>query len=207
LFTGFFAAAASLFGLGCGKAVSGRYVMATDPGSRYSFKYVRDRVTDLWIYREFELRVDTVRPMPEPWSDDAHGDRLSLQLFRPQTAQTGGLRSGTPAIEDGYRIWRGADVADESDLDGRAAYGVNVSWPREGEETRYDPLEIFSLPPLGDTEPGTWSPWLTAASLREGGFGWWEEVHGKAADPVSAPEHPFEFRWRLVTIDAPGRIP
>jgi len=197
---------ASLFGA-CGKAASGRYAMATDPASRYRFQYVRDRTTGLWIYREFELRVDTIRPAPDLWSDDAHGDRLSLQLFRPETAQSGGLRSGTPSIEEGYRIWRGADVADKSDLDGRAAYGVNIAWPREGEETRYDPLEIFSLPPLGDTEPGSWSPWVTAASLREGGFGWWEEVHGKPLDSVPAPEHPFEFRWRLVAMDVPGRIP
>ena len=71
-----------------------------------------------------------------------------------------------------------------------------------------DALEIFQLPPLGETEPGTWSEWATAAKLREGGFGWWEEVHGKSGDSTPPPpRYPFEFRWRLVLDEVPGRIP
>lgn len=57
------------------------------------------------------------------------------------------------------------------------------------------------------TEPGVWSPWFAASSLREGAFGWWEEVHGKPLDSLPKPEHPFEFRWRLVLNEVPGRIP
>ena len=209
LLGGLLAALASLFGLRCGKgpSLSTRYHMLRDMGSRHNFLYVHDRVTDRWVYREFELRVDTTRPLPEPISDDEHGDKLSLQLFKPGMAKSGGLRSGTPVMEEGYRIWRGADIADEADLAGRAAYGVNVSWPVEGEETRHDPLEIFPLPPLGETEPGVWSEWFTASSLREGAFGWWEEVHGKPLDSLPKPEHPFELRWKLVLDEVPGRIP
>jgi hypothetical protein len=206
---GVIAAAASLFGLKCGKGASpsGRYEMAADPGARQSSRYVRDRVTGEWVYREFELRVDTVRPLPEPLRDSEHGDRLSLQLFEPGMTKSGGLRSGLPVVEQGYRIWRGADILKEADLRGTAAYGVRISWPRKGEETRHDPLEIFPLLPLGETEPGVWSPWFTASSLREGGFGWWEEVHGKPLDSLPRPEHPFEFRWKLMLDEVPGRLP
>jgi len=207
---GILATVASLFGIGCGKSTSTRYRMATDPGSRYSFRYVYDKVSGRWIYREFELRVDTTRPLPDPISDSENGDRLSLQLFRPGTAQTGGLRSGTPVIEGGFRIWRGADVSDESDLEGQAAYGVTVAWPVVDDTSGapHDALEIFQLPPFGETEPGTWSEWATAAKLREGGFGWWEEVHGKPGDSAPPPpRYPFEFRWKLVLNEVPGRIP
>ena len=193
--------------LGCGRESSGRYYMEPDLGSRHRSEYVRDRVTDQWIYREIELRVDTLRPLPDPISDDQHGDKLSLQLFKPGMVKTGGLRSGTPVREDNYWIWRGAEALDEDDLKGRAAYGAQLEWPREGEETRYDPMEFFPLEALGTTEPGVWSPWLSAATMRAGAFGWWEEAHGKPADSLPRPEHPFELRWRLVLIDRPGWIP
>lgn len=207
---GILATIASLLGLGCGKSSSTRYSMATDLGSRHSSRYVHDRVTGKWVYREIELRVDTARPLPEPISDDEHGDRLSLQLFRPLTVQSGGLRSGTPVIEGGYRIWRGADVVNEGDLDGRAAYGVTVEWPvvDDSSGAPHDPLEIFQLTAFGETEPEVWSPWMTAAKLREGAFGWWDETYGRESDTVPPPpKYPFEFRWRLVLNEVPGRIP
>ena len=201
---------ASLLGLGCGKASSTRYSMATDLGSRHSFKYVHDRVTGKWVYREIELRVDTARPLPDPISDDEHGDRLSLQLFRPLTVQTGGLRSGTPVIEGTYRVWRGADMANEGDLEGKAAYGVTVEWPvvDDSSGAPHDALEIFQLPAFGETEPDVWSPWMTAAKLRVGAFAWWDETYGRDSDTVPpAPKYPFEFRWRLKLDEVPGRLP
>jgi hypothetical protein len=189
---GILATIASLLGLGCGKSSSARYTMATDLGSRHSSRYVHDRVTGKWVYREIELRVGTARHLPDPISDDEHGDRLSLQLFRPLTVQTGGLRKGTAVIEGGYRVWRGADVVNEGDLEGRAAYGVTVEWPvvDDSSGAPYDPLEIFQMPPFGETEPEAWSPWMTAAKLRE-----------------VAPKYPFEFRWRLKLDEVPGRLP
>jgi hypothetical protein len=202
---GLIAAVASF--VGCTKQPSGRYYMEADLGSRIRSEYVRDRLTGQWIYREFELRVDTLRPLPDPISDDEHGDKLSLQLFKPGWARTGGLRSGTPVREDGYWIWRGAEALDRADVEGRAAYGVQVEWPREGEETRYDPMEVFPLDSLGSTEPGVWSDWYSAASMRPGAFGWWEEVHGRPADSPPRPEYPFTLRWRLTLIDRPGWIP
>ena len=207
---GILATLASLLGIGCGKSSSTRYTLARDLGARTNSRYVFDRVSGQWIYREFELRVDTARPLPDPISDDEHGDRLSLQVFRPMTVASGGLRSGTPEIEGGYRIWRGADVAREEDLEGRVAYGVTVTWPVVDDTSGapHDALEIFSLPPFGDTEPDVWSEWVTAAKLREGGFGWWEEVHGKEGDSVPPPpKYPFEFRWRLRLDEIPGRLP
>jgi len=63
------------------------------------------------------------------------------------------------------------------------------------------------MPPLGEAEPGVWSPSSTAASMREGAFGWWEEVHGKPLDSIPAPRYLFEFCWRLLTDEVAGRLP
>jgi hypothetical protein len=198
---------AALLSVQCATSPRGRYVMATDPGSRYGFQYVRDRTTGRWVHREFEIRVDLERTLPELLKDADIGNRFSVQLFRPETAQTGGLFSAVPVAQDGFRVWRGADVIDKADLVGKAAYGVSVSWPEPGRETKVEPMEVFSLPPLDDTAPEEWSAWATAATLRAGAFGWWDQTAGNPVTPAPAPDHPFELRWRLVYAEIPGRIP
>src|SRR5262245_26633080 len=55
---------AALLCMQCAPAASGRYVMATDPGSFYGFRYVREAATGRWIQREFEIRVDRRRELP-----------------------------------------------------------------------------------------------------------------------------------------------
>jgi hypothetical protein len=169
---------------------SGRYRMARDPGSRYGFEYVRDRETGKWVNRECELRVSAARPLPEPLQDEAHGSRLGVSIFRSMSVESGLLLSIDFQLRDGYRVWPGAVVLDEDDLAGRVAYGIQVEWPEEGQETRYDPLEVIAMPPLGDTPPGEWSPFVRAGHLREGAFGWWEEVHGKDAPRLAPPSIP-----------------
>jgi hypothetical protein len=186
---------------------SARYRMARDPGSRHAFEYVRDRETGRWVIRACELRVSRARPLPEPLSDDAHGDKLGVSIFRPGSVESGLLLSLDFEERDGYRVWRGADVPDEDDLAGEVAFGVQVEWPRDGEETRYEPLEVIPLPPLGEVPPGEWSPWLRAGHLREGAFGWWEETHGRDAATLAPPEHPFEVRCRLALKEVPGVAP
>lgn len=190
-----------------GRVPPGRYRMATDPGSRYSFKYVMDRRTKRWVNREIELRVSVARPLPEPLTDDAHGDRISLQLLRSGSAQTGGLRSGLPVIEAGWRVWRGWDVLREDDLRGQSSYGVSVQWPVAGQGTRFDATEIFRLPPLGSLPPDAWSEWAEAADRRAGAFGWWEEARGAPPADAPKPEYPFQFRYRLVLFENPGVTP
>lgn len=186
----------------------GRYRMATDPASRHSFQYVQDKTTGRWVNREIELRVSVRRPAPESWSDDAHGDRLSLQLLRPISAQTAGLRSGLPVVEGEWLVWRGWEVLDESDLRGQSTYAVTVQWPVEGQSTRFDDSENFRLPPLGAMPPDAWSEWAEAADQRPGAFGWWAEVQGAPRDSSAArPAFPFQFRYRLVLFDNPGVTP
>jgi hypothetical protein len=186
---------------------AGRYTVARDPASRYGFQYVRDLKTGRWVQREFEIRVDLARDLPDLRADSDVGNRFSVQLFKPGTAQTGGLRSAVPVVEDGFRVWRGADVMDKHDLDGKVAYGVSVSWPQAGSETKYDPMEIFSLSSLAQTEPERWSAWMSAAALRSGAMGWWDQTMEKPVIPAPPPAHPFELRWRLVFAEIPGRIP
>jgi hypothetical protein len=181
--------------------------MAADPGSRYGFRYVRDTTTGRWVHREFEIRVDQRRALPPLRVASEIGNSFTVQRFKPETAQSGGIFSAIPSADGAFYVWRGADVADEGDLKGTVAYGVGVSWPQEGRETRHDPMEVFQLPPLGDAVPEAWSPWATAAVLRAGAMGWWDQTVGKPVEPAPAPEYPFEFRWRLVFADIPGRIP
>jgi hypothetical protein len=71
---------------GCfGSPSAGRYSMATDPASRYAFRYVRDRQTGLWVHRECEARVSAKRKLPDPISDSETGDRLHSQRVRRLT--------------------------------------------------------------------------------------------------------------------------
>lgn len=197
---------ASLTGIGCGAQPAGRYVAERDPGASVRIEYVRDRVTGQWAYREFELRVDTARVLPEPLRHPDRGDGLSVQLFGPGVAKSGGLRDIEPRIDGAYRVWSGADMMYRPDIDGHAAYGVQLEWYVEGEPTRKEPMEVFPMPALGETEPGEWSRWFSASSLRPGAFAWWEEVHGTPVDSLPKPEYPFEMRWRIVLDEVAGRI-
>lgn len=198
---------ASLAGIGCGAQDGGRYAAERDPGASVRTEYVRDRVTGRWAYREFELRVDTGRVLPHPLRHPISGDALSIQHFTPGTSKTGGLWSIDPTINDGYRVWSGADMMGRPDIEGQAAYGVIVKWYSEGEATRYEAMEVFPLPPLGDVQAGEWSPWFSAASLRPGAFAWWAEVHGEPIDSLPTPELPFQLRWRVMLDDVAGRVP
>ena len=117
-------AVASLLGLGCSTAPPGRYALAAEPGATPRTEYVRDRVSGRWVYREFEIRVDTTRVLPDPLRDPDHGNALSIQLFKPGSAQTAGLRSIEPRLADGHRVRSGADLAGRPDVEGQLAYGV-----------------------------------------------------------------------------------
>jgi hypothetical protein len=181
--------------------------MVRDPASRHGFRYVQDRETTRWVNRECELRVSEARALPEPLQDEAYGSRLGVSIFRPESVESGLLLSIDFERRGGYRVWPGAVVLNEDDLAGEVAYGIQVAWPQDGKETRYEPLELIDMPPLGDTPPGQWSGFLRAGRLREGAFGWWEETYGKEAPELEPPAHPFELRCRLVLKEVPGVVP
>jgi hypothetical protein len=158
--------------VGCiGGTSAGRYTMATDPGARYGFRYVRDRESGLWVHRECEVRVSAQRKLPDPISDAEGGDRLHSQRF------------------------------DGNDLQGRSAFGVQVEHPKPGEPSDWEPMELFAFPPMATMVPDAWSEWTLAANQRAGAFGWWEEVHGSAPEPPVPIEFPFELRCRLLLKD------
>jgi hypothetical protein len=188
-------------------ASRGRYHMATFLTTRTHFQYVQDSQTGKWVNRTCELRVADPRPLPEPLQDDEHGSRLSVEIFKPESVESGLLLSIEFKSESGYRIWPAAVVLDEDDLKGRVAYGVQVSWPETGKPTRTDPLEMIAMPPLGDTPPQRWSEWLRAGQLREGQFAWWKQVNGAPEEPVTPPRFPFEIRCKLTLADTPGVVP
>ena len=174
--------------------------------TRSNFVYVRDRVTGQWMNRHCELRVPVARKLPDPLMTDESGSLLSVEMFKPETAQTAGLRSVTFEVRDEFRVWTIDDVLDEADVAGRTSYDVQVAWPQRGQETRHDPLELFHLPGLQNDPPDTWSPWVVASATREGAFGWWSEVQGAPPDPPQPIAHPFELRCQVVATDTPGVV-
>lgn len=188
-------------------ASRGRYHMATFLTTRTHFRYVQDSQTGKWVNRACELRVAEARALPEPLQDDEHGSRLSVQIFKPETVESGLLLSIEYQREGGYRVWSGAAVLDEDDLQGKVAYGVQISWPETGKPTRTDPLELIPMPPLGDTPPQQWSGWMRPAQMREGQFAWWKEVNAAPAEPLTPPPYPFELRCKLTLADTPGVVP
>lgn len=182
-------------------------MLAKDPGSRYDFRYVMDRESRRWVQRECELRVSTERHLPDPLLDPEYGNRLQVSLSKSQSLGSAGLMSLDFETRDGYRVWQIRDVLDQDDAKGVTSYGVTVSWPHEGESTEWNAYELFPLPPLGNVPPDTWSEWRSAASLREGGMGWWEEIQGEPHTDVAPPKYPFELRYRLILTDNPVLIP
>jgi len=100
-----------------------RYQMATFLTTRTHFQYVQDGQTGKWVNRACELRVSEARVLPEPLQDDAHGSRLSVQIFKPETVESGLLLSIDFRRDGGYRVWPAAAVLDEDDLIGKVAYG------------------------------------------------------------------------------------
>lgn len=192
---------------GCAGAAPGsRYVAEHFRTTRTNFVYVRDRVTGNWMNRRCELRVPVARALPDPLMTSEDGTRLSVQLFDPESVRSGGLRSVDFAVRDGFRVWEIEDVLHADDVKGRTSYGVQVSWPQQGQSTRHDPMELFRLPRLGTEPPDTWSRWVVASATREGALGWWSEVHGETPAPPSPIEHPFEMRCQLVATDTPGVV-
>lgn len=180
---------------------SGRYRVRADPGSRYSFRYVQDRDTGLWVHRECEVRVSTKRKLPDPISPPEHGDLLHSSRFEPGAVGTGNLVPEQFVIRDGYRVWSFRELLTEDDFNGETSFGIQVEWPVEGGPTRHEPLELFALPRPGDTPPDEWSRWRTADRSRSDAFGWWGEVHGAPPEGVPVIEYPFELRYRLLLKD------
>jgi len=185
---------------------SSRYVAEHFRTTRTNFVYVRDRVTGRWVNRHCELRAPMARELPDPLTSHESGDLLSVQLFDPGSVRTGGLQSVTFEVRGTFRVWVIDDVLRGPDVEGRTGYGVQVSWPRPGQPTRYDPLEMFHLPRLGNEPPDAWSPWVVASSTREGAFGWWDEAHGAPPAPAQPIAHPFELRCQVVATDTPGVV-
>lgn len=192
-------------GGGAGRG-GGRYYLARDEGSRYDFRYVRDRETGQWIQRDCELRVAMARDLPSPIVHPEYGNLMSIDLLKPQSIEGAGFRSLEPARRDGYYLWQIPQVLGEYDLAGEVDYGVQIKWPDTGGPARFEPLEIITPPPIAG-EPGVWSPWVRAGRVRAGGFGAIEEVNRQASPPAEMPAHPFELRCRLVLTDIPGFVP
>src|SRR5262249_57013675 len=119
---------------------SARSRAARSGSTRTTFGSARERGTGQGVNRHCELRTPVARPLPDPLNTDEHGDLLSVQLFEPESAQSGGLRSVDFEVRDGFRVWTIDDVLHAEDVEGRTSYGVQVDWPQSGQPTRHDPL-------------------------------------------------------------------
>jgi hypothetical protein len=180
-----------------------RFVMATDQASRYSFRYVQDRETKLWVHLHCEIRVPVARKLPDPITSSETGDLLHFTEFGSGTMGSAGVDKNEQEIRDGYRVWLYRVTTGEDHYKGHAGFGISVTWPDPGKETRYEPSENFNLPALNSMTPYVWTPWRKADEVRGGAFADWERVQGRpASDPAQAAPEPFEMRCRPVLSDA-----
>jgi hypothetical protein len=135
---------------------------------------------------------------------DEHGDLLSVQLFEPGSARTGGLQSVTFDVRDGHRVWVIDDVLGPDDVEGHTSYGVQVEWPQAGRSTRYDPLELFHLPAPETKRPGTWSPWVVASRRARARSDGGAKPGGPTGAAAAGPQP--ELRCQVVATDTPGIV-
>lgn len=188
---------------GCMGGGSARYRMTTDPGSRYSFKYVQEKKSGKWVNLHCELAVAAARPLPEPLSTPETGDLMSFTRFDPGSMGSAGIAPREFKLRGDERVWLYREVAKKSDLDGTSALGVAVSWPNPEQGPRpHDPMETFRIPSIADLEPYVWTPWRGPDEVRGGDMPDWERVQGMESAAAPPVEHPFRLRCRTVLTDA-----
>ncbi|MBI4911474.1 MAG: hypothetical protein HY823_01950 [Acidobacteria bacterium] len=190
-----------------------RYVVATDPGSRYNFRYMKDRQSGQWIHIHCEMRVSDQRPLPNPISRPDQGDLLSFTFFTSRSMGSAGIVPSSFLKRDGHKVWLYREVGLPEHLDGTAALSVQVHWPAEGKGSKNpESMEYFRFPGLQSLAPYEWSPWRKADELRGGILAGWEKLQGTGAETgpdgrprpqgiPSAPAFPFEMRFRVVLAD------
>ena len=180
-----------------------RLVMATDRASRYGFRYIQDRETGQWVHLHCEVRVPATRRLPEPITSHETGDLLHFTEFGDGTMGSAGVDKNEQELRDGYRVWLYRATPGQEHYKGTAGFGIQVTWPNPGTETRYEPLETFRLPAVRGMTPYVWTPWRKADEVSGGAFADWEKVHGRdPSEPKPAASEPFEMRCRAVLSEA-----
>lgn len=188
---------------------------AAEPGKEHpkyvpvktgSYKdYVVHTPSKKWPQRQVQVRVSHQRKLPNPLSDQHHGDMLHTTDFFPEGCSSGSLVPSRYTERDGYKMWQFTNTVDADDIKGLKSFGIGVEFPDDAKAAS-GPLEIFHYPPLTDAEPEQWTEWVKASSQRHGEMGWWSEVHKQKSESHFIVEHPFEIRWRFLLKDDPVRI-
>lgn len=179
-----------------------RYRLVTDPASRYSFKHVQEKNSKKWVHLHCELAVAEARKLPDPLSTPETGDLISFTRFDPGSMGSAGIAPAEFKVRGEDRVWLYREVAKGSDLDGKSALGVAVSWPSSEQGPRpHDPSEIFHIPSIATLEPYVWTPWRGADEVRGGDMPDWERVQGMESAAAPPVEHPFRLRCRTVLTD------
>ena len=181
---------------------STRYRVATDPGSRYAFKFVQEKSSRKWVHLHCELTVAVARKLPDPLSTPETGDLISFTRFDPGSMGSAGLAPAEFEVRGDQRVWLYREVGKVSDLEGKSALGVAVSWPspEQGPRPR-DPSEVFRIPSIANLEPYVWTPWRGPDEVRGGDMPDWERVQGMASAAAPPVDHPFRLRCRTVLTD------
>lgn len=179
-----------------------RYV-AVKVGHGFS---IYDLQTKLWLERQVQLRVSTLRRMPDPLITNEHGSLMHCTDCDPGGCGTGNLNPNRFVVNGGYRVWQWKNHVNKDDLKGQRGFGITVDQISAGGDTTEEPMELFYFPEIHDQVPNKWSEWEKHSSQRHGDFGWWSEVHGEKPDVQTSIPYPFEMRWRLLLTDTPGRI-
>lgn len=193
---------AALLPSACTSTPRGTYRVAVDPASRYSFRYVQERKSGKWVHLHCELEVAAARALPDPLSTPESGDRISFTRFNPGSMGSAGIAPSEFEIRGDERIWLYREVAQQADLEGKAALGVQISWPDDpAGPPRHEASEVFRIPSIAPFEPYVWSPWRGADEVRGGDMPDWERVQGLASASAPPIAHPFALRCRTVLSD------
>jgi len=210
-FTFLLAFFASACGLGGPRS---RYVVMVDSGSRYNFRYVKDRPSGQWVHLHCEMRVSEQRLLPNPIHSQELGDLVSFTYLGPGHMGSAGIAPAAFERRDGYRVWLWREVALPENLQGGTALSVQAKWPPSAKGPPVsETMELFHLPPLESLLPYVWSPWRKADELGGGAFAGWEKLQGIGAgtgpdgkpvllEKASLPAFPYEMRCRVVLAES-----
>jgi hypothetical protein len=162
-----------------------------------------DRATKRIPVAHCELRVPSLRPLPEPITTPEHGDLLGTTVVTGVTAESAAFDKAVWREEDGWRIWLWRDLADASRVRGTSRLVIKVDWP-EADGVQAEPAEVFDLPRLDAEEPWRWTPWRVADVVIEDEHAWHAALRREdGVGGLPAPEYPFEVRCRTVLAHEP----
>jgi hypothetical protein len=181
------------------------------------FPYLFHRPSGLWVGQDIQLAVPAARPLPDPLAPPKREAFLQVLWFGGLTIESASITGGvanrqvqqTPTAGPWYWWWIKKAIGDP-ELRRTQRLGVQIAWPQDdinGSARRYEPMEVFELPPIDAQPPGQWTPFKRADDVVAGEDAQFTVVKRKSSTSAHAelPEFPFELRARAQLWETPYR--